>query len=99
MHNLHCHRNVRLCKKCEEPVPISEMEAHEEEYHAMVECKCKAKIEKGNLEDHEVVSLLFRSYFSNRETKSHFACLPVLWILSNNESHVTVILMLFNFFG
>ena len=54
MHEIHCWRNIALCKSCREPVPKSKMEEHNEEYHALVECKCKQKIEKSCLELHEV---------------------------------------------
>lgn len=39
MHQTHCVRNIVLCKKCDEPVPRSEMEAHNEEYHVLVSGK------------------------------------------------------------
>lgn len=58
IHEIHCRRNLRLCKKCEEPFPISEMDEHMDEYHALVECKCKVKVEKSQLEKHEVESCI-----------------------------------------
>ena len=38
MHEVHCRRNITLCRDCQEPVPRSEMEAHFEEYHKPVGC-------------------------------------------------------------
>ena len=54
MHEIHCQRNLRLCAKCDEAIPRSEMEEHMADFHALVECKCKLKIEKAQLEKHEV---------------------------------------------
>lgn len=52
LHELHCYKNVTLCKKCNEPVAKSEMEEHMET-HALVQCKCEEMIEKSQLEKHE----------------------------------------------
>ncbi|XP_071501303.1 uncharacterized protein [Diadema antillarum] len=53
MHEVHCRRNISLCQTCQEPIPRSEMEAHYEEYHKPVACKCGEMIERSKLEDHE----------------------------------------------
>ena len=55
LHELHCYKNVTLCKKCNEPVAKSEMEEHMET-HALVQCKCEEMIEKSQLEKHEVIT-------------------------------------------
>ncbi|XP_065055134.1 uncharacterized protein LOC135683718 isoform X2 [Rhopilema esculentum] len=60
MHEIHCQRNLRLCAKCDEAIPRSEMEDHMAEFHALVECKCKLKIEKAQLEKHEKEDCLMR---------------------------------------
>ncbi|KAJ8042819.1 TRAF-type zinc finger domain-containing protein 1 [Holothuria leucospilota] len=53
MHQTHCVRNIVLCKKCDEPVPRSEMEAHNEEYHVLELCECGESIEKEHFPDHK----------------------------------------------
>ncbi|XP_038630602.1 TRAF-type zinc finger domain-containing protein 1-like isoform X4 [Scyliorhinus canicula] len=53
IHEIHCRRNIDLCRYCQEPFPKSEMEEHFETEHALVECKCNMKIEKNQLEKHE----------------------------------------------
>lgn len=61
MHEVHCHRKLKLCEKCEEPIPISEMVEHMNEYHALVECKCKMRVEKSLLQKHEVFHVIIIS--------------------------------------
>ncbi|XP_067910922.1 TRAF-type zinc finger domain-containing protein 1 isoform X2 [Heterodontus francisci] len=53
IHEIHCRRNIDLCRYCHEPFPKSEMEEHFETEHALVDCKCSMKIEKNQLEKHE----------------------------------------------
>ncbi|KAK3083856.1 hypothetical protein FSP39_004224 [Pinctada imbricata] len=54
MHEVHCHRNIALCKHCQEPIPKGELEIHYEETHAEIPCpKCGQKVEKCLLEKHE----------------------------------------------
>ncbi|XP_041455860.1 TRAF-type zinc finger domain-containing protein 1-like isoform X1 [Lytechinus variegatus] len=53
MHEVHCRRNITLCKDCQEPVPRSEMEEHFEEYHKPITCKCGETVEKCKVEEHE----------------------------------------------
>lgn len=53
MHEVHCRRNISLCKDCQEPVPRSEMEEHFEEYHKPVTCKCGETVEISKVEEHE----------------------------------------------
>ena len=55
MHEVHCRRNIALCTHCQEPVARAEMDNHYEEYHASIQCeKCKASMEKTQLESHQV---------------------------------------------
>ena len=55
MHEVHCARNIVLCKKCGEPVARSEMEEHEEEEHKLVPCElCNKQFEIGQMDDHKV---------------------------------------------
>ncbi|XP_043571494.1 TRAF-type zinc finger domain-containing protein 1 isoform X2 [Chiloscyllium plagiosum] len=53
IHEIHCRRNIDLCRYCHEPFPKSEMEEHFETEHALVNCKCNMKVEKNQLEKHE----------------------------------------------
>ncbi|XP_064618609.1 TRAF-type zinc finger domain-containing protein 1-like isoform X2 [Lineus longissimus] len=54
MHEVHCRRNIVLCKKCHEPYPKSELDDHIEEDHSEVACdKCLKKFERAKLENHK----------------------------------------------
>lgn len=54
MHEMHCMRNITLCKHCQEPVPKAEIDLHFEETHAKIACeKCGVQVEKSVLEKHE----------------------------------------------
>ncbi|XP_053329192.1 TRAF-type zinc finger domain-containing protein 1 [Spea bombifrons] len=53
MHEIHCKRNISVCRKCKEPFPTSDMEEHMTSEHAPVTCKCKMIMEKRELEEHE----------------------------------------------
>ncbi|XP_040202134.1 TRAF-type zinc finger domain-containing protein 1 isoform X2 [Rana temporaria] len=53
IHEIHCRRNISLCKKCKEPVPSNDMEEHMGTEHVPVTCKCKMTMEKNLLEEHE----------------------------------------------
>ncbi|XP_038059896.1 TRAF-type zinc finger domain-containing protein 1-like [Patiria miniata] len=53
MHQNHCSRNIVLCSKCEEPVPRTEMDQHNEENHVKVTCKCGEAVEKCQQEEHD----------------------------------------------
>ncbi|XP_068101943.1 TRAF-type zinc finger domain-containing protein 1 isoform X2 [Hyperolius riggenbachi] len=53
IHEIHCRRNISMCKKCKEPFPTSDMEEHMATEHAQVTCKCKMTMEKCLLEEHE----------------------------------------------
>ncbi|NXX87304.1 TRAD1 protein, partial [Urocolius indicus] len=52
-HEIHCSRNIEVCHCCGEPVPRSEMKNHMESEHVQVTCKCRMKIEKSLLKDHQ----------------------------------------------
>jgi len=55
MHEMHCMRNITLCKHCNEPVPKGEIDQHFEDTHAKIACqKCGIQVEKNDLEKHEV---------------------------------------------
>ncbi|XP_065502284.1 TRAF-type zinc finger domain-containing protein 1 isoform X1 [Caloenas nicobarica] len=53
-HETHCSRNIEVCRYCSELIPKSEMKNHIESEHVQVTCKCRMKIEKCLLKDHEV---------------------------------------------
>ncbi|XP_013396795.1 TRAF-type zinc finger domain-containing protein 1 isoform X1 [Lingula anatina] len=54
MHEIHCKRNIVLCKNCNEPVPRSEMDNHFEENHATIGCElCGLEVEKLDIESHK----------------------------------------------
>ncbi|KAM9280971.1 TRAF-type zinc finger domain-containing protein 1 [Morus bassanus] len=53
MHEIHCSRNIEVCRYCSELIPKSEMKNHIESEHVQVTCKCSTKIEKCLLKDHE----------------------------------------------
>nr|XP_014344078.1 PREDICTED: TRAF-type zinc finger domain-containing protein 1 isoform X1 [Latimeria chalumnae]XP_014344079.1 PREDICTED: TRAF-type zinc finger domain-containing protein 1 isoform X1 [Latimeria chalumnae]XP_014344080.1 PREDICTED: TRAF-type zinc finger domain-containing protein 1 isoform X1 [Latimeria chalumnae] len=54
IHEIHCRRNIELCRFCKEPFPRSEMEEHVEHEHAQIMCKCNVKMEKHQLENHQI---------------------------------------------
>ncbi|NXE80779.1 TRAD1 protein, partial [Cochlearius cochlearius] len=53
MHEIHCSRNIEVCRYCSELIPKSEMKSHVETEHVQVTCKCRMKIEKRLFKDHE----------------------------------------------
>ncbi|XP_063820435.1 TRAF-type zinc finger domain-containing protein 1 [Pseudophryne corroboree] len=53
IHEIHCRRNISMCKVCKEPFPTSDMEEHMTREHTPVTCKCKMTMEKYELEEHE----------------------------------------------
>ncbi|KAM9178578.1 TRAF-type zinc finger domain-containing protein 1 [Mergus octosetaceus] len=53
IHEIHCSRNLEVCRYCNESIPKSEMKNHIESEHVQVTCKCSMKVEKSLLEDHE----------------------------------------------
>ncbi|XP_015268717.1 PREDICTED: TRAF-type zinc finger domain-containing protein 1 [Gekko japonicus] len=53
IHEIHCSRNIWVCRFCQEPVPKSEMKSHMELEHTQVTCKCSMKMERGDLPEHE----------------------------------------------
>uniref|UniRef100_A0A8C5MLN1 TRAF-type zinc finger domain-containing protein 1 n=1 Tax=Leptobrachium leishanense TaxID=445787 RepID=A0A8C5MLN1_9ANUR len=60
IHEIHCKRNISVCKLCKEPFPTSDMEEHLDTEHAPVTCKCKMTIEKRDLEEHELSACSLR---------------------------------------
>ena len=55
MHVVHCQRNIQLCPKCQEPVPRSELDNHDLEFHSEVKCSdCQKTYESSSLNDHKV---------------------------------------------
>lgn len=55
MHSAYCHRNLKLCLKCDEPFLTSEFEKHQETVHADIQCEdCSKKMEVTDLESHKV---------------------------------------------
>ncbi|XP_042661642.1 TRAF-type zinc finger domain-containing protein 1 isoform X2 [Tyto alba] len=53
IHEIHCSRNIEVCRYCSESIPKSEMKTHIESEHGQVTCKCRMKIENSLLKDHE----------------------------------------------
>ncbi|GBM00007.1 hypothetical protein AVEN_119708-1 [Araneus ventricosus] len=55
IHTVHCERKIQLCDRCSEPVPRSELEKHEEEFHSNNTCsECGISVEKWQVEKHKV---------------------------------------------
>lgn len=55
LHEAHCVRNITLCKLCNEPVPVIELQNHNDEVHQIIDCEaCKQKVEIAKMEDHKV---------------------------------------------
>ncbi|KFP70010.1 TRAF-type zinc finger domain-containing protein 1, partial [Acanthisitta chloris] len=54
IHEIHCRRNIEICPYCRDCIPKSEMKNHIKAEHVEVTCKCRMKIEKSLLKDHEV---------------------------------------------
>lgn len=55
IHSVHCERKIQLCDRCLEPVPRSELEKHEEEFHSKDTCsECGISVEKWQVEKHKV---------------------------------------------
>lgn len=64
LHNLHCSKNIVICKKCQEPVAKAELEAHDKDAHAMVRCNlCQMDVENCLLSEHKVRTCNFISDF------------------------------------
>jgi len=60
LHNLHCSKNIVICKKCQEPVAKAELEAHDKDAHAMVHCNlCQRDVENHLLSEHKVRTYKF----------------------------------------
>ncbi|NXY91541.1 TRAD1 protein, partial [Alcedo cyanopectus] len=53
IHEIHCSRNIEVCRYCSDSVPKAEMKNHIEAEHVQVVCKCRMKMENGLLKDHE----------------------------------------------
>ncbi|XP_034023685.1 XIAP-associated factor 1 [Thalassophryne amazonica] len=54
LHELHCKRFLCLCPDCDEAVPKEQLKQHREDQHTLVRCsKCKKKVERCHLTDHE----------------------------------------------
>jgi len=55
IHEVHCQRNIVLCKQCNEPVPRNDLETHVKDVHAPVNCElCGTAVERNNVEQHKV---------------------------------------------
>ncbi|XP_040271985.1 TRAF-type zinc finger domain-containing protein 1 [Bufo bufo] len=82
IHEIHCRRNIIICKLCKEPIPRSEMEDHHASEHALVTCKCNMTMEKCALEEHE------KSSCPLRLVKCQFCELEVTFnTLENHEDY------------
>ncbi|XP_056392584.1 TRAF-type zinc finger domain-containing protein 1 isoform X2 [Hyla sarda] len=60
IHEIHCKRNISMCKLCKEPIPKSDMEDHYASEHVPVTCKCNMTMEKCAQEEHEISSCPLR---------------------------------------
>jgi len=57
MHVAYCHRNLKLCMKCDEPFLTSDYEEHQKTMHSVISCNaCSEKLEAIDLELHKVCS-------------------------------------------
>ncbi|XP_067014686.1 XIAP-associated factor 1 [Anabrus simplex] len=66
MHHVHCQRKLALCQKCDEPIPHSELQTHNLNYHAVVSCPdCGSQMEKQHLNDHQSSSCSHRAVCCN----------------------------------
>ncbi|XP_060854124.1 TRAF-type zinc finger domain-containing protein 1-like isoform X2 [Rhopalosiphum padi] len=55
MHTAYCHRNLKLCMKCDEPFLTSEYEEHQKTMHSIILCNaCSEKLEAMDLESHKL---------------------------------------------
>ncbi|KAM9733321.1 XIAP-associated factor 1 [Menidia menidia] len=54
LHESHCRRFLCVCPDCDEAVPKEQLSQHREEQHSQVRCsKCRKKMERWRLSDHE----------------------------------------------
>ncbi|XP_059479326.1 TRAF-type zinc finger domain-containing protein 1-like isoform X2 [Neocloeon triangulifer] len=52
-HSVHCHRNIVVCNKCNEPVPRAELAEHDANEHRLKSCRdCGAQVEKALMQKH-----------------------------------------------
>ena len=55
LHEIHCKRNLTLCKVCNEPVQKAELEEHNQTEHGPVLCDlCGTTVLQHNMEKHKV---------------------------------------------
>lgn len=54
IHEIHCWRNIVLCRICNEPFPKSAMKEHMETEHIQVTCKCNLKMDRSEIERHQM---------------------------------------------
>lgn len=60
MHTAYCHRNLKLCLKCDEPFLTSEYEEHQKTKHIEIACdNCLETLEAIDLESHKVHKIPF----------------------------------------
>lgn len=63
MHTAYCHRNLKLCLKCDEPFLIAAFEEHLKSMHSTISCDdCSEKLEAMELESHKVYEVFFKFF-------------------------------------
>lgn len=60
MHTAYCHRNLKLCLKCDEPFLTTEYDKHMKTMHINISCDaCSESLETIDLESHKVLFNIF----------------------------------------
>lgn len=66
MHTAYCHRNLKLCLRCDEPFLTSVYEEHVKTIHSNISCDdCSEKLEAKDLESHKVCKIYIGRFFNS----------------------------------